>query len=114
MERRDFDTPTSALAEKDKFEVAADQVSEWLRTDESIVVSDPKNRSAMYPTSDSYRAYRRWSEDNGNSALPSSKWWQRMESLGYVWRKAGGCRRVLGLQIDQRVNATDWTRQPVD
>lgn len=114
MHRGDFDTPKSALDEKAKFEVAADQVSEWLLTDPSIVVSDPKNLNALYPTSDSYRAYRRWSEDNGNSALPSSKWWQRMEALGYVWRKTGGCRRVVGLRIDQRVNVTDYTRVPVE
>jgi P4 family phage/plasmid primase-like protien len=111
MRRRDFDTPKSARDEKEKFEIAADQVSEWLREDASIVVHDPRNTAASYPAADAYRAYRRWAEDNGNGALPSSKWWQRMESMRYVRRKSG-VMRVIGLQIDQRINVTDWTRTP--
>jgi P4 family phage/plasmid primase-like protien len=110
MMRRDFDAPQSALDEKEKFEIAADQVSEWLRSDETVIVSDPKNLGVLYPTSESYKTYRRWSEDNGNSALPSSKWWQRMESLGYVWRKTGGRRHVVGLGVDQKATAPTWIR----
>jgi P4 family phage/plasmid primase-like protien len=102
MARGDFDTPESARAEKDKFELAADQVSEWLGDDISVKVAEPGNSKFAYPSSDAYKAYRRWTEETGNSPLPSSKWWQRMESLGYT-RYKSGVVRVVGLWLDQRL-----------
>jgi P4 family phage/plasmid primase-like protien len=102
MARGDFDTPDSAKVEKQKFELAADQVSEWLGDDITIRVADPSNEAVSYPSSEAYKTYRHWCEDSGNSPLPSSKWWQRMESLGYR-RYKSGVMRVEGLQIDQRL-----------
>jgi P4 family phage/plasmid primase-like protien len=102
MARGDFDTPKSAQDEKDKFNLAADQVSEWLGDDVSVRTAEPGNEAVSYPSSEAYKAYRRWTEDSGNSPLPSSKWWQRMESLGYT-RYKSGVMRVIGLQLDQRL-----------
>lgn len=100
LERGDFDAPRSAREEKEKFELAADQVSEWLTEDVCVVVADPGNVDTRCISTDAYRAYRHWSEASGNSPLPSSKWWQRMEALGYFRAKSNGVRKIQGLGIN--------------
>lgn len=103
MERGEFAPPESAREEKERFELAADQVMEWLSEDPAIVTADPTLLSVETRASDAYQAYRSWAEQNGSGALNASKWKQRMESMGYGWRKSGE-RKVVGLGIDRQLN----------
>ena len=110
MARGDFlDTPESARAEKDKFQP---------RRRPGVRVAGGRhqrpirgawcNEAFTYPSSEAYKAYRRWTEDSGNSPLPSSKWWQRMESLGYT-RYKSGVMRVIGLFSRPAANSSSTT-----
>lgn len=102
MERGDFDTPKSAMDEKDRFELAADQVAEWLNEDPAISIADPTNDRVTFSSAEAYRQYKQWAEENGNGILPSSKWGQRIEALGYKRRKSGVIV-IQGLSINTRL-----------
>ena len=99
MERGEFDPPPSALAEKDRFELAADQVREWLNDDPALEVADPKDHGTSTPAAECYRAYRRWAETQGATTVSAQKFRQRLESAGYKVRKSGVVR-VYGMKVN--------------
>lgn len=99
MARGDFDTPPSAQDEKTRFELAADQVREWLLEDDRLRVTSPADQCVSYAKADAYQLYKRWTETNGNGALPSAKWWGRMVTLGYESYRSNGLTRVYGLSV---------------
>ena len=102
MDRGDFETPVSAEAEKERFELAADQVNEWLTEDPCVTHASPKDRHHSTSSAEAYRAYRRWSEDNGHTPLNSSKWCQRLESLGYERFKRSSMH-IYGLVVNHQL-----------
>lgn len=99
MGRGRFDPPLSAMDAKDAFELAGDQVREWLREDPCIVSADPGS-PAWCTAAEAYRAYKSWCEDTGNQAVRSSEFRSRLLDTGFTIRKVG-TMRVIGLSIDR-------------
>jgi putative DNA primase/helicase len=99
MARGNFDTPKSAQDEKDRFELAADQVREWVTEDDRLAIRDPDRIDVRMLKKEAYTHYKRWTEATGNGTLPLTKWWQRMQALGYSSYMYGGLAAVRGLSL---------------
>ena len=100
MARGDFALPASARDEKDAFELASDQVREWLEDDPAIQSADPSNTVASVSAADAYNAYRAWAQDNGTGMVAAREFRQRLANIGYTLKKSG-TMRIYGLMIDR-------------
>jgi P4 family phage/plasmid primase-like protien len=100
----DFEPPASALSEKEKFEIAADQVMEWLDDDTGLVVRDPSRTDIKVAAPIAYQQYRAWAEQNGTGFISAQKFRQRLTTSGYQYKKSNGWW-ILGLQINRQFSA---------
>lgn len=105
MARGDFAPPPSAVEEKERFDLASDQVSAWLKEDEWVKVARPGDDGVRTSLSTAYSRYKEWAVDYGFVPLNMQKYRDRLSSMGYEFRKLS-TSHVIGLQVsnDHRVS----------
>lgn len=114
MTRGEFQVPESAKAAKEAFDVAADQVREWLAEDGAVATAIPGSTQTWAKSSEAYMTYRGWAENNGLGAVSMPEFKARLESMGYEFRKVSSVR-VYGLGINLSLRHVDvaWTSDTV-
>lgn len=106
MERGRFDPPASAQEAKTAFEVAADQVYEWLEDDAALVIANPTHLQVKTRSSAVYSAYRGWADMNGTGAVSAREFRMRMEGLGFAYRKVSvNYIHGIGLDLSRRLGS---------
>lgn len=86
MARRAFDIKGDALAGKEEFAEAIDQVRQWI-SDATIAAPEHReNRKHLYD------AYCSWANANGAGRLRSGEFYHRLESIGFRQTKHAGVR----------------------
>jgi len=109
MARGEFAVPESARAAKDAFDVAADQVREWLTDDAAVAHAIPGSTQVWARSSEAYMTYRGWAENNGLGSVSMPEFKARLESMGYHFKKSGVVRVYgLGLNLSLRHADVGW------
>lgn len=93
MARGSFLITGEAEAAKDEFAEAIDQVRQWIS---DACLASPEH---FEPRSEMYKAYRRWSEQNGGKPMSASTFYHRLEAIGLSPHKTQGIRGFKGLMV---------------
>jgi putative DNA primase/helicase len=102
MAARGFDEPIEARMAQERFAEASDTVATWLREDEAVVLADPDAdvRGGLWrEQTHIYARFRRWAAESGHQALSSTRFYDRLQALGYVRRGRNGRQGFFGLRL---------------
>lgn len=87
---------------QERFAEASDTVATWLKEDEAILLADPEAdvRGGLWrEQTHIYARFRRWAAESGHQPLSSTRFYDRLQALGYVRRGRNGRPGFFGLRL---------------
>lgn len=102
MARGKFAEPRSVVELREKFEAAADVLSDWFDEDEHISIADPERTEIRVGRTKAYEAFQAWCRRTGHKGMASTNFYKRLGQLGYGETKSNGTRLIMGLEVTVR------------
>lgn len=95
-------TETAASRELSaRFADQADLVRTWLGEDDAVQDADPhRTDGAWRARSEVYARFRTWAQDSGHKPMSSTRFYARLDALGYVQARRAHGRGVYGIALD--------------
>lgn len=101
LQRGDFTRTAAGDALATVFAEQADLVRTWLAEDDAVLDADPgRTDGAWRPRLEVFARFRTWALDSGHKPMSSTRFYARLEALGYCASRRKSVRGLYGIALD--------------